>query len=74
MHKSLEHLYCDIYCTSFCNQGHRVSDGKPVGHECYVLNPAALAAERAGDYEKARELLWGKTGRRRIHRGLRRKT
>ena len=70
MSKSLEPEH--IYCTSFCNQGHRLSDGKPINHECYVLNPAALAAEREGDYEKAQELLWGKKGRRLVHRGVKR--
>jgi hypothetical protein len=61
-----------IYCTTFCNQGHRMGDGKPVDHECYVLNPAALEAEREGDYAKAQELLWGKKGRRLVHPGLKR--
>jgi hypothetical protein len=46
-----------IYCTSFCNFGHRVLDGKPVGHECYVLPPAALKAEMHGEYEEAIRLL-----------------
>jgi hypothetical protein len=61
-----------IYCTSFCNQGHRMSDGKPINHECYILNPAALEAEREDDYEKAQELLWKKG--RRVHPGLKRET
>jgi len=43
----------DIYCTTYCNKGHRLSDGKPVDHECYVLPPKALQAEREGDYEMA---------------------
>ena len=38
------------YCTSFCNFAHRLRDGMPVNHECYVLNPAGLRAEMAGDY------------------------
>lgn len=37
-----------IYCTSFCNQGHDLQDGEPVGHECYVLNPAKLKQEAEG--------------------------
>lgn len=57
-----------IYCTSFCNKGHRVRDGKPVGHECYVLNPEALAAEMDGDYEKCREIGMYKSDR--PHPGL----
>ena len=38
------------YCTSFCNQTHRLHDGMPVNHECYVLNPKGLTAEMTGDY------------------------
>jgi hypothetical protein len=61
-----------IYVTTFCNFGHRLSDGKPVDHECYILSPAALRAEREGDYERAielQQLAWKKSGRR-IHKGL----
>jgi hypothetical protein len=46
-----------IYCTSYCNQGHRLSDGKPVDHECIILPPKALQAERDGDYEGAIDIL-----------------
>ena len=46
-----------VYCTSFCNKGHRLSDGKPIDHECYVLPPAALAAEQGGDTQKATGLI-----------------
>ena len=60
----------DIYCTSFCNHGHRMSDGKPVAHECYILPTEALHAERDGDNDRAQEILsrWKK---RRIHHGVR---
>lgn len=46
-----------------------MSDGKPVGHECYVLPTEALVAERDGDYERALRILstWKK---RRSHKGL----
>jgi hypothetical protein len=37
-----------VYCTSFCNFGHVVETGRPVGHECHILPPAALRAEWAG--------------------------
>jgi len=59
----------NIFCTSFCNQGHRLSDGKPVDHECYVLPTEALHAERAGKFERAQEILalWKD---RRPHRGV----
>lgn len=46
-----------VYCTSFCNSGHRMSDGKPVGHECVVLPVRALRAERAGDIDQALTVL-----------------
>jgi hypothetical protein len=42
-----------VYCTTYCNQGHRMRDGAPIQHECYRLPPAAIEAERAGDYELA---------------------
>ncbi len=47
----------EIYCTTYCNKGHRMRDGKPVQHECYVLPPAALRAEVEGDFEKAQDIL-----------------
>jgi len=58
-----------IYCTTYCNHAHRLSDGKPVGHECYVLPPAALQAEREGDYERAITLLI-EAPPLRLHRGV----
>lgn len=45
------------YVTTYCNHGHRMSDGKPIDHECYVLPPEALNREWAGDVAKAIELL-----------------
>ena len=59
-----------IYCTSYCNQGHRMSDGKPVGHECYVLPVKALEAERDGDVPKAIKILQEKKPLR-VSRGVR---
>ncbi len=47
----------EIYCTTYCNRGHYTDNGKPVDHECRVIPPAALAAEIAGDYERAVRLL-----------------
>lgn len=46
-----------IYCTTFCNFGHRVFDGKPVAHECRIIPPEALRAEMDGDYDRAIEIL-----------------
>lgn len=46
-----------IYCSTYCNKGHRMSDGMPIEHECRVIPVAALEAERAQDFELAIELL-----------------
>lgn len=59
----------DIYCTSFCNHGHRLVDGKPVAHECFILPTEALHAERAGDLEKTQKILSG-WKKRRTHHGV----
>lgn len=61
-----------VFCTSFCNQGHRLLDGKPVEHECYVLPTEALHAERVGDIERASAVL-GAWKKRRVHKGVRAK-
>jgi hypothetical protein len=45
------------YVSTFCNFPHRVSDGKPVQHECRIIPPAALRAEMAGDFALAVEIL-----------------
>ena len=58
-----------VYCTTYCNHGHRTSDGKPVGHECHVLPPKAIQAEREGDYEHAIELIQAAKPLR-VHRGV----
>lgn len=62
-----------IYCTSFCNKGHRLSDGKPVDHECYVLNVDVLRAEAKEGAEAALALalrLNLPIHERRIHKGI----
>ncbi len=58
------------YTTSFCNQEHRLRDGKPVGHECFVLPAEALHAERADETERANTILSNWKNRRK-HNGLR---
>lgn len=58
-----------FYVTTFCNHAHRLEDGKPIRHECYVLPTAALHAEKDGKLGEAVELL-GKWKKRRVHRGL----
>jgi len=47
----------DFYVTTYCNCAHRIIDGQPIGHNCFVLPPGALIAERDGDFPKAKELL-----------------
>jgi len=59
-----------IYQTSFCNHGHRLHDGKPVGHECFILPTEMLEAERVGDMGKAHEVQMAWKNRRR-HNGVR---
>lgn len=52
------------YVTTFCNFPHRLRDGRPIGHECYVIPPAALRAEVAGNIALACDLIQtGKTVR-----------
>jgi hypothetical protein len=46
-----------IYRTSFCNKGHLIKNGRPVDHQCYILPPEAIAAERNDDFEKAVQIL-----------------
>lgn len=38
-----------IWCTSFCNYGHDLSTGRPIRHECYIIPPRLLRAERELD-------------------------
>ncbi len=61
------------YVTSYCNHAHCVRTGKPVGHACHVLPPAALAAEMVGDYDGAAALLSAEWRTNVVveHRGLR---
>ena len=46
-----------IYVTTYCNFAHDVKTGKPIEHECIIIPPKALAAEMAGDYEAAIDIL-----------------
>jgi hypothetical protein len=47
----------DVWCTSYCNQGHHLRTGKPIGHRCYVLPPRALRFEREGKTDEAIEAI-----------------
>lgn len=64
-----------IYCTSFCNFGHRLKDGKPVEHECYIIPPELLRLERAGNTDDpayhAAWQKWSEGPRRLMRRGVR---
>lgn len=65
------------YCTTFCNQPHDLATGKPVDHNCFVLNKAVLKVEReegataALDYMRKHDIRSMSTGRE--HHGLRRR-
>ena len=63
----------DSFVTTYCNKPHRLEDGKPIDHECYILPTAALHAERDGQIARAMIVLahWKK---RRVHKGVRSKT
>ncbi len=37
-----------FYVTTFCNRAHRLRDGGPIGHECFVLDAHKLREESAG--------------------------
>lgn len=60
----------EIYCTTYCNKGHRLSDGKPIQHECRILPQLALFAEQRGDYDTAIRIL-SNTPARYMRRGVR---
>lgn len=46
-----------LYTSTYCNRAHRLDTGRPVGHECRIIPPAALAAERNGDMRRAIEII-----------------
>lgn len=46
-----------MYLSSYCNRPHDLETGKPVGHECRVIPPAALQMERAEEYDVANDLM-----------------
>jgi hypothetical protein len=49
----------DMYATTYCNRPHDVTTGRPIGHECYILSPKGLQAERRGDHDTASEEFQG---------------
>lgn len=54
-----------VFTTTFCNKGHRLSDGKPVEHECYVLDPTVLQEEAYNGASAALDLV--RSGERKMH-------
>ncbi len=60
-----------VYCTSFCNHGHRLRDGMPVEHQCYRIPPNLLEAERQDSPNKMQ--LWSEWSgtHRQVRRGVR---
>ena len=60
-----------FYVTSFCNFAHRLKDGKPLNHECYVIPPLLLRLEMA-DHELQRDEWhrWSRVNGRRFHGGV----
>jgi hypothetical protein len=57
------------YQTTYCNRLHRLSDGKPIRHECYVMPTEALHAEKAGDIPRANVVMSG-WKKKRAHKGV----
>lgn len=62
-----------LYLTSFCNRLHCMRTGRPIEHECFLLPPAALRAEREDQISKSVSILAEARaeGRLRRHRGIR---
>ena len=42
-------LIVKSYVSTFCNHAHRLRDGSPISHECYVLDRKKLKAEAEGE-------------------------
>lgn len=63
-----------IWVTTFCNKAHRLSDGKPIKHECFIIPPKLLKAERDNDPHAS--ALWSRWsfGHRTVSRGVSSKT
>ena len=47
----------EVYCSSYCNFGHYVHNGRPIDHECRIIPPKALQAEMEDDFETAINIL-----------------
>src|SRR5512147_186638 len=72
----LRHDEPETWCSTYCNRGHKMATGRPVGHECYIIPPRLLRLERdamgsdASPEERAESaaawLAWSKTERRTV--------
>ena len=60
------------YVTTYCNRAHRMSDGKPIEHECRIIPPRALKLEREGDFSGAIQVLQLERKPRYMMRGIKR--
>lgn len=58
------------YLTSYCNKPHRVSDGKPIAHECRILPVKALQLEMLGDYPGSQRILSNQKHPKHMLRGV----
>lgn len=59
----------DIFQTSYCNKGHDMKTGRPINHECVVLPPEVLKAERDDRIDDALDIIDSKKPLRQ-HRGM----
>jgi hypothetical protein len=62
----------DCCIASFCGNVHKMDDGRPVDHKCFILPTEALVAERDGDMKRSWQIMQGWKNRR-PHNGLRSK-
>lgn len=46
-----------FYVSTYCNFAHRVSDGKPIQHECRIIPVRALRMEILGNIPRAIEIM-----------------
>lgn len=44
-----------FYVTTFCNFAHNTKTGAPIKHECYTLDPRALALEMEGKFDEVNQ-------------------
>lgn len=59
------------FCTSYCNRAHDLNDGKPIDHNCFILNKKALRMEFLGNVPGAIEIGIVKEPRVEMKRGKR---